>query len=177
MRDALARGEWVNYLEKRYAVATYPITETDPRNESIENHGPFKPGRELGVQDVEVRVVDDGLVLHGFQKAQNVNPRIPLLADGVVIGTDSFVHDPDSWYVQLQVDVRDSYGGYLPGGGPVESIRTGDTEVLRTQRFATRAEAESVMAAIQAGGNYRVGLTPASAIVVPADGSPVFRPA
>jgi glyoxylase-like metal-dependent hydrolase (beta-lactamase superfamily II) len=57
MLDALARDEWVNYLEKRYAVATYPVTETDPRNQSIENHGPFKPGRETGVEDVRVRVV------------------------------------------------------------------------------------------------------------------------
>ena len=177
MLDALTRDEWVNFLEKRYAVATYPITETDPRNQSIENHGPFKPGREEGVRDVQVRVVDDGLVLHGFHKAQNLNPRIPLLADGVVIGTDSFVHDPDSWYVQLQVDVLDSYGGYLPGVGPVESIRTGATEVLRTQAFSTRAEAESVLGRIRAGGTYRVDLTPASAIVVPGDGSPVFRPA
>ncbi len=177
MRDALAPDEWVNFLEKRYAVATYPIAETDPSNQSIENYGPFKPGREQGVQDVQVRVADAGLVLHGFQKAQNVNPRIPLLADGVVIGTDSFVHDPDSWYVQLQVDVLDSYGGYLSGVGPVESIRTGETEVLRTQRFATRAEAESVLGTIRAGGTYRVSLTHASAIVVPTDGSPVFRPA
>jgi hypothetical protein len=166
----------VNYLEKRYAVAAYPITETDPSNQSIENYGPFKPGREQGVQDVQVRLADAGMVRHGFQKAQNVNPRIPLLADGVVIGTDSFVHDPDSWYVQLQVDVLDSYGGYLPGAGPVESIRTGETEVLRTQRFASRAEAESVLGTIRAGGTYWVSLTPASTIVVPTDGSPAFRP-
>jgi hypothetical protein len=78
--------------------------------------------------------------------------------------------------VQLQVDVLDSYGGHLPGVGPVESIRTGETEVLRTQRFATRAEADSVLKTIRAGGTYRVSLTPASAIVVPTDGSPVFRP-
>jgi glyoxylase-like metal-dependent hydrolase (beta-lactamase superfamily II) len=177
MLDALSRDEWVNYLEKRYAVATYPITETDPRNQSIENHGPFKPGRETGAEDVLVRVVDDGLVLHGFQKAQNAHPRIPLLAEGIVIGTDSFVHDPDGWYLQLQVEVYDSYGGYLPGVGPVESIRTGETEVLRTQRFATRAEADAVLGTIRAGGTYHAGLTPASAIVVPGDGSAVFRPA
>jgi glyoxylase-like metal-dependent hydrolase (beta-lactamase superfamily II) len=177
MLDALVGGTWVNYLEKRYAVATNAITETDPRNQSIENYGPFKPGREQGAQDVRVRLVDGGLVLHGYQGAQNVNPRIPLLRDGIVIGVDNFVADPDGWYVQFQIEVDDEYGGFLPGVGPVESIRSGTTEVLRTQRLASREQAEAVLASVEAGGTYRVDLTPASAIVVPADGSPVFGPA
>ena len=91
MLDALVGGTWVNYLEKRYAVATNAITETDPRNQSIENYGPFKPGREQGAEDARVRLVDGGLVLHGYQGAQNVNPRVPLLRDGIVIGVDNFV--------------------------------------------------------------------------------------
>jgi glyoxylase-like metal-dependent hydrolase (beta-lactamase superfamily II) len=177
MLDALVGGTWVNYLEKRYAVATHAVTETDPRNQSIENHGPFKPGREEGVQDVRVTLVDGGMVLHGYQGAQNVNPRIPLLKDGIVIEVDNFVADPDGWYVQFQVNVLDGYGGFLPGVGPVESIRTGATEVLRTQRFADRADAEAVLASVESGRSYRVDLTPASAIVVPEDGSPVFQPA
>ena len=49
------------------------------------------------------------------------------------------------------------------------------TEILRTQRFDTRAEAEAVLAGVRAGGTYRVDLTKASAIVVPTDGSPVFE--
>jgi len=165
MLDALTRGEWVNYLEKRYQVAT----------RSIEALGPPKPGREDGARDVRVRLVDGGQILHGFDKAQNVNPRLPLLANGIAIGTDSFVHDPGGWYVQFELDVQDSYRGFLPGVGPVESIRPGGTEVLRTQRFATEEQARAVTRGVCAGRTYLVDLTPASAIAVPADGSPVFQ--
>jgi hypothetical protein len=78
--------------------------------------------------------------------------------------------------VQVYADVLDSYGGFLPGSGPVESYRStpGAPEILRTQRFNSRAEAEAVLASVEAGGTYRVDLTPASAIVVPANG-PVFE--
>lgn len=62
-----------------------------------------------------------------------------------------------------------------PGVGPVESIRTDVTEVLRTQRFDTRAEAEAVARSVRAGWTCRVDLTPSSAIAIPDDGSPVFR--
>ena len=165
MLDALARDEWINYLEKRYQVSS----------RSIEALGPFKPGRAAGARAVRVRLVDGGQVLHGFQKAQNANPRLPLLKDGIVIGVDSFVHDPEGWYIQFELKVLDSYGGYLPGMGPVESIRPEATEILRTQRFASQAEAEAVARTVRAGGTYRVDLTSASTIVVPEDGSPVFR--
>jgi glyoxylase-like metal-dependent hydrolase (beta-lactamase superfamily II) len=165
MLDALTRGEWVNYLEKRYQVA----------NRSIEALGPPKPGRAAGVRDVRVRLVDGGQVVHGFQKNQNINPRLPLLRNGVVIGVDSSVHDPTGWYVQFELTVLDSYGGYLPGVGPVESIRSEASEVLRTQRFDTRARADAVARSVRAGRTYRVDLTPSSAIAVPDDGSPVLR--
>ncbi|WP_336716488.1 MBL fold metallo-hydrolase [Arthrobacter sp. USHLN218] len=175
MLDAMNRGEWTNYLEKRYAVATNAVADDQPGYQSIETFGPFKPGRENGVDDVRVRLVDGGKVLHGYDRALNKNPQIPLLADGATILIDSFVHDPDGWYVQFELDVLDSYGGYLPGVGPVESIRPEVTEILRTQRFPSREEAESVLESVEAGGTYRVALTPASAIVIPADGATVFR--
>jgi hypothetical protein len=175
MLDAMVRGEFVNQLEKRYAVATNAVSDSVPGYQSIETYGPFKPGRENGVADARVRLVDGGKVIQGYDKAMNVNPRIPLLADGVTINLDSHVHDPDGWYVQFELDVLDSYGGFLPGVGPVESIRPEVTEILRTQRFDSRAEAEAVLASVEAGGTYRVDLTKASAIVVPADGSPVFH--
>jgi hypothetical protein len=72
--------------------------------------------------------------------------------------------------------VHDSYEGFLPGSGPVESYRPtpGAPEILRTQRFPSRAQAEAVLASVTAGATYRVDLTPASAIVVPASG-PVFE--
>ena len=176
MLDAMTRGEFVNQLEKRYAVATNAISDTQPGYQSIETYGPFKPGRENGAQDVRVRLVDDGVVLHGYDKAMNVNPRIPLLADGVTINLDSHVHDPDGWYVQFEIDVLDSYGGFLPGVGPVESIRPEATEILRTQRVASRSEAEALLRSVRAGETYTVDLTKASAIVIPTDG-PAFRPA
>lgn len=69
----------------------------------------------------------------------------------------------------------DSYGGFLPGVGPVESIRPEVTEVLRTQRLGSREEAEAIAASVRAGGTYRIDLTKASAIVVPDDGRAVFR--
>ncbi|MGH1565255.1 MBL fold metallo-hydrolase [Mumia sp. DW29H23] len=174
MLDAMVKDQFVNQLEKRYEVATNAISDTIPGYQSIESFGPFKPGRENGVVDAQVRLVDGGKVIQGYDKAMNVNPRIPLLADGVTIDLDSHVHDPEGWYVQFELDVLDSYGGFLPGVGPVESIRPEVTEVLRTQRFASRAEAEAVLATVRAGGTYRVDLTKASAIVVPTDG-PVFE--
>ncbi len=66
--------------------------------------------------------------------------------------------------------------GFLPASGPVESYRStpGAPEILRTQRFNSRAEAEAVLASGEAGGRYHVDLTPASAIVVPTNG-PVFE--
>lgn len=175
MLDAMTRGEFVNQLEKRYAVATNAVSDDQPGYQSIETYGPFKPGREDGARDVVVRTVDDAKVIQGYDKAMNVNPRIPLLAEGVTINLDSHVHDPGGWYVQLELDVLDSYGGFLPGVGPVESIRPEVTEILRTQRFSSRAEAEAVLATVQVGGTYRVDLTPASAIIIPTDSSPVFE--
>jgi hypothetical protein len=176
MLDALTTGEFVNFNEKRYAVATNALSDTQPNYQSIETYGPFKPGRETGVRDVAVTLLDGGKVIQGFNKYLNVNPKIPLLKDGIVIERDSYVHDPAGYYLQFYADVLDSYAGFLPGSGPVESYRAtpGAPEILRTQRFNSRAEAEAVLAGVRVGGTYRVDLTPASAIVIPADG-PVFQ--
>ncbi|MCW6006239.1 MBL fold metallo-hydrolase [Micromonospora sp. CPCC 205371] len=176
MLDALTTGEFVNFNQKRYAVATHALSDTQPNYQSIETYGPFKPGRENGARDVAVTLLDAGKVIRGYDKHMNVNPKIPLLADGIVIERDSYVHDPDGYYVQFYADVHDSYEGFLPGSGPVESYRPtpGAPEILRTQRFHSRAQAEAVLASVAAGATYRVDLTPASAIVVPADG-PVFE--
>ena len=175
MLDALTTDEFTNQLEKRYAVATNKVSDEQPGYQSIEAYGPFKPGREEGVTDAEVTLVDGGRVIQGYDRAMNVNPKIPLLADGVEIALDGHVHDPQGWYVQFELDVDDSYAGFLPGVGPVESIRPEATEILRTQRFDSRAEAEAVLSTVQAGGTYRVDLTKASAIIIPQDGSPVLE--
>jgi glyoxylase-like metal-dependent hydrolase (beta-lactamase superfamily II) len=176
MLDALTTGEFVNFNEKRYAVATHALSDAQPNYQSIETYGPFKPGRENGARDVAVTLLDGGKVIRGYDKHMNVNPKIPLLEDGIVIERDSYVHDPQGYYVQFYADVLDSYGGFLPGDGPVESYRStpGSPEILRTQRFNSRTQAEAVLASVAVGGTYRVDLTPASAIVIPPNG-PVFE--
>jgi glyoxylase-like metal-dependent hydrolase (beta-lactamase superfamily II) len=178
MLDALTAGEFVNFNQKRYAVATHAASDQQPGYQSIETFGPFRPGRDQGVHHVEVKLLDGGKVIRGFNKYMNVNPAIPLLRDGIVIDRDSYVHDPDGFYVQVYADVLDRYSGFLPGSGPVESYRDspGAAEILRTQRFSTRAEAEAVLDGLRAGNTYRVELTAASAIVIPTTG-PVFEPA
>ncbi|MNY50644.1 hypothetical protein D3C86_1861630 [compost metagenome] len=57
-------------------------------------------------------------------------------------------------------------------GGPVESVhaakgRFHPPEVLRTQRVATLAEAQQILARITSGNTVTISLTPASEIVVP----------
>jgi hypothetical protein len=172
-----AYGEFANFNEKRYEVISYAKSDTQPGYQSIETYGPFKPGRENGEHDVAVTLLDGGKVIRGFDKYMNVNPKIPLLKDGIVIDRDSYVHDPDGYYVQVYADVHDAYNGYLPGSGPVESYRatSGTPEILRTQRLGSRAEAETILAGLQAGSAYQVDFTRASTIVVPPD-RPAFRP-
>jgi hypothetical protein len=166
MLDALARDEWVNHPEKRYQVA----------NRGIEALGPFRPGRDADARDLRVKLVDNGQVVQSFTRGQDGDTRLPLLKDGIVIAVDSFVHDPEGWYVQFELKGLDAGGGDLPELGPAESVTPEVTEVLRTERFDSRAEAEAVVRGANAGQTYRVDLTLASAIAVPVDGSPVLRP-
>ena len=118
-------------------------------------------------------LVDGGKVIRGYDKAMNVNPQIPLLSDGVTISLDSHVHDPDGWYVQFELDVarrvrrlpaRCRPGGVVrPTPGPRSCARSGSTAAPRPRPSSP---------SVEAGGTYRVDLTRASAIVVPADGRP-----
>jgi hypothetical protein len=105
-------------------VATHALSDSQPNYQSIQTHGPFKPGREQGAADVAVILLAGGKVIRGYDKPMNVNPRILLLKDGVVIERDSYVHDPHGYHVQVYADVLDSYGGFLPASGPVESYRS-----------------------------------------------------
>lgn len=175
MLDALRPGEYTNCLEKRYAVITNAISDTRGY-QSIENYGPYKLGREHGAKNTEVEVLDSGKVVQGYDKFLNVNAKIPMLTNGIDIHKDTYVHDPSGYYAQFYVDVHDSYGGYLPNIGPVESYHpeSGAPEVLRTERLDSLEEAQAIVDSIVRGGTYRVDLTAASAIVVPSEGS-VFR--
>lgn len=191
-------SEFANQLEKRRSVASYKASDAANRSyKSIETSGPFKPGREAGLANVRATLLDEGRIVQGFVGAQNKNPSIPLLAQGIVIPTDSYVNDPGGFYVQVAVDVQDStYKGYIPqgyrqaspgmgteityDGGPVESVHaaTGTfhpPEYLRTQRLNSLAEAQAVLARVAKGRTVTLSLTPASEIVVPANVADAFR--
>ncbi len=190
----IATTEFANFCEKRYDVITYAKTDLPTASggggytkSAIENVGPFKPGRENGLTNQRVVLKDGGKIIQGFNGFQNVNPKIPLLANGIQIITDSYVNDPAGWYVQFFMDVQDNtYKGYLPvnyvegsytfTGGPVESIRNiaGTPEVLRTVRLNSLAEAQAILATVQQGGTYTVNLNKASEILVPTDVTKTF---
>ncbi|KAF1021933.1 MAG: hypothetical protein GAK30_01435 [Paracidovorax wautersii] len=142
-------------------------------------------------------ILDEGKIIQGFVGAQNKNPAIPLLANGIQTATDQYVDDPGGFFVQVAIDVQDAgYKGYLPEGytqyspginasvtyrgGPIESVHaaTGTfhpPEYLRTQRLATLADAQRVLATIRRGSTVTLSLTPASEIVVPPDATQTFR--
>jgi hypothetical protein len=190
-------SEFANQLEKRRSVVSYRITDAQGANRSIETSGPFKPGRENGLVDVKAIALDGGKIIQGFNKAQNKNPRIPLLANGIASAADTYVDDPGGYYVQVAIDVQDpTYKGYLPEGytqfspgmnatityrgGPIDSTHPDKgtyhpPEYLRTQRLGSLAEAQKVLASITKGRTHTISLTNASEIVVPADVSKTFR--
>lgn len=191
-------SEFANQMEKRRSVISYRLTdEVNSSRKSIETSGPFKPGREAGLVDVQAKLLDGGKIVQGFVNAQNKNPRIPLLANGLSSTVDAYVEDPGGFFVQVAIDVQDAgYPGYLPEGftqyspgmdatityqgGPVESTNAAKgtfhpPEYLRTQRLNSLAEAQAVLATIAKGQNVIISLTPASEIVVPADVTRTFR--
>lgn len=190
--------EFENQLEKRRSVASYRASDlANATYKSIETSGPFKPGRESGLIGVQATILDSGRIIQGFTAAQNKNPAIPLLANGVSSASDTYTNDPTGFYVQVYIDVKDpGYKGYLPegfaqfspglgttvtyNGGPVESIHAAKgtfhpPEVLRTQRLASLADAQAVLASITKGKAVTISLTPASEIVVPSDVTLTFQ--
>ncbi|MEH3086603.1 MAG: MBL fold metallo-hydrolase [Xylophilus ampelinus] len=191
-------SEFANQLEKRRSVASYRASDAaNSTYKSIETSGPFKPGRENGLANVRATLLDGGKIIQGFVGPQNKNPAIPLLANGIVTATDTYVNDPTGYYVQVSIDVQDAgYKGFIPqgyrqfspgtnstityNGGPVESVHGArgtfhPPEVLRTQRLASLADAQAVLATIAKGRSVSISLTPASEIVVPADVRTTFR--
>ncbi len=184
-------SEFANQLEKRRSVVAYATSDAaNPNYKSIETSGPFKPGRENG-STVTATLRDGGKIIQGFVGAQNKNPAIPLLADGIAVVPDSFANDPDGFYVQVAIDVDDAYQGFLPEGfeqyspgldatityrgGPIESVHATTTEYLRTVRLDSLAEAQAILATVVPGRQVTISLTPSSQIVVPADVTQTFR--
>ncbi len=191
-------SEFANQLEKRRSVVSYKATDNAAKTRmSLETSGPFKPGRENGLVNVRATLLDDAKIVQGFVGAQNKNPLIPLLADGMPTTLDPYTNDPTGYYVQVSIDVQDPiYKGYLPEGyqqfspglgttityqgGPVESTHAErgtyhPPEVLRTVRLNSLQDAQKVLARIAKGGTYTISLTPASEIVVPADPAQTFQ--
>ena len=93
---------------------------------------PSSPAAKNGSSDVKAKLLDGGKIIQGFSGVFNVVPQIPLLKNGVLNNTDVYTKDPEGWYVQFYIDVLDDYKGFLPGGGPVESMRpaAGAPEIL-----------------------------------------------
>ena len=191
-------GEFSNQLEKRRSVASYAASDAaNTTYKSIETSGPFKPGRETGLTNVAATLLDGGRIIQGFVGPQNKNPLLPLLANGVVTSTDNYVNDPTGFYVQVNIDVKDTvYRGFIPQGfsqlspglgttitynaGPVESVHAArgtnhPPEVLRTQRLNSLADAQAVLATIAQGRNVTISLNRASEIVVPTTVTDTFR--
>lgn len=186
--QALKKGELINFAERRYQVATNALSDIKSKGDmnytSIENGGPFKPGRKNGLKNVKVNLLDNGIAFHGFDKHMNKNPEIPLLKDGIIIERDSWTHDPDGWYAQFFIKVFDDYKGYIPQpidksykGGPVESIRSleGAPEILRTQRLDSKEEADLILSSVKAGEIYYIDLTKSSKIIVAENPNDTFR--
>nr|WP_255428051.1 MBL fold metallo-hydrolase [Ramlibacter cellulosilyticus] len=190
--------EFANQLEKRRSVITYAASDTaNTRYKSIETSGPFKPGRETGLVNVQAKLLDGGKIIQGFVGAQNKNPRIPLLANGIPNATDGYTNDPGGFFVQVAIDVQDPvYHGFLPNGftqlspglgttityqgGPIESTNAArgtfhPPEYLRTVRLNSLADAQAILATIAAGRTVTLSLTRDSQIVVPTDVTQTFR--
>ncbi|MCG2591884.1 MBL fold metallo-hydrolase [Ramlibacter sp. XY19] len=190
--------EFANQLEKRRSVITYAASDAaNTRYKSIETSGPFKPGRETGLTNVTAKLLDGGKIVQGFVGAQNKNPRIPLLANGIPNATDGYTNDPAGFFVQVAIDVQDAaYKGFLPEGftqfspgmnatityqgGPIESTNAAKgtyhpPEYLRTQRLNSLADAQAILASIAAGRTVTLSLTRDSQIVVPTDVTKTFR--
>ncbi|MBP6900767.1 MAG: MBL fold metallo-hydrolase [Burkholderiaceae bacterium] len=188
----LLTSEFANQLEKRRSVVSYRASDAaNSSYKSLETSGPFKPGRESGLASVTATLVDGGKIIQGFVGPQNKNPAIPLLANGITTATDQYTNDPGGYFVQVAINVNDSYRGFLPEGlvqfspgmnasityrgGPIESTHATRTEYLRTQRLASLADAQKILATLSAGKAVTISLTPASEIVVPADVAQTFR--
>ena len=169
--SVLVRGtaEWINFLEKRQAALTYehyyqqwlaaaqqgallaPVT--DPKLETIEASGPFR--RPAGTYTITL--THTGKIIRGFDRKLNRTSVLSELADGLELPLDSYVHDPDGWYVQVGARVHDGYSGAC-AGGPVEQIHQPWFEILRTTRLESQADAQALLAELQTGQSYQVTL-------------------
>lgn len=172
---------WQMYLEgKDYTGGTCEVSSKN--TQSIEAYGPFK--RPAGEYTIEL--VDGGQLVHGYNTFEGActafegqhTMKGQDVSKGFIIDKDSYVHDPDGWYVQLAVRVDDDYDGAVRyennfykeyasqwTSGPVESIHgEGWFEITRTLRLNSKEEAESLLATLEKGKKYKVQFNMASDI-------------
>lgn len=147
--------------------------------DTIQANGPYK--RPDGTYTITVQAVS---VIHGFDAFVNQNQVFAdqeniygfTLDQGFVIDKDSYVHDPDGWYVEIIGRVDDGYKGglnydenfykgqYVTGknntlltapwtSGPIEMSNRPESwsEILRTVRLETREQAEAFAEALTNG--------------------------
>lgn len=98
-----------------------------------------------------------------------------------MITRDGYVHDPDQWFLQISMHVNDDYQGEFSDltdatNGPIESVH-GDHwyEIIRTEYFDSKEDAERVMAALKNGGTYIVTMDKNSNILLAEDIMDTFR--
>ena len=194
--EAMVPGweEWANFLERRMIMQVSekyfqmwkdnPFT-ADGRQINLsttsivtnEAGGPYK--RKAG--EYKITLVDSGKVMHGFNLIQNPNKALDgiyssngdNLGAGFQITRDGYMHDPEKWFIQISVHVDDEYKGLFnsldSGNGPVESIRDDWSEILRTEYFDSKDDAEAVLASLLVGETYVVNMTQMSDIAINAD--------
>lgn len=144
--------------------------------DTVEAHGPYKrPEGEYTIKIQGISVIHgfDAFLNKTPLFANQKNVYGFSLDKGFLIDKDSCTHDPDGWYIQVICRVNDGYDGgvnydtnwykghYVAGpkdepiakpwdSGPVEITisPTNWTETLRTQRFASREQAEAYAKAL-----------------------------
>jgi hypothetical protein len=147
--------------------------------DTIQAHGPYKrPDGEYVIKVQAIGVIHgfDAFLNKNSLFANQTNIYGFSLDKGFLIDKDAYTNDPDGWYVQVVCNVQDSYdggvaydtnwykGSYVLGAknepltkpwatGPVDvSINPKAwTETLRTERFASKAEAEAFAEALTNG--------------------------
>ena len=180
--SSLSQSLWLKWVNGE-DISGGTCSVSNKNNSTIEADGPFK--RPVG--EYEIELVDGGKLIQGYN--QWLNPCDSFegqynidgedMSKGFVIEKDSYVHDPEGWYVQVAVHVMDDYDGAVRyddnfyteyasqwTSGPVESIHgEGWFEVIRTGRIDSKEEAQALLDTLQKGGHYKVQLNTASDIV------------
>lgn len=186
-------AEWKEnpYKEVTFLDGTTEIVEFANDKNRITNEvgGPWK--REAGEYTVTLVDADFATkLIHGFNAVTAVTDAIKGVKDiygndlsrGILQIRDGYVHDPNAWYIQIAMNVDDDYAGEFTNledaeNGPVEKLIGEDWfELNRTMAFASKEDAEAVMAMLEPGKSYKVNMTRDSDIILAEDIMQTFIP-